>query len=313
MLVYIKPLSIFPELHSDTLFGALTFAINQLYPDKTEIILEEFKNNVPFFLSSPFPFIYGENDEKVKFFPKINLNKRTDKKDSLFDEMKKYKKIKFVEEEIFYNIINGKLNESDILNNYSDYSSSGSFLMKKSYDDFRLTEDIIPNNSVNRLFNTTEGIFYSEGQRYLNMGLFFYIEFNDEKYIPIIKSALKFLKDRGFGKDISTGKGQFEYEIYDESIKDVADAKYFINLSRFIPSEYDLENIDGYSVYEIDSKRGRCASGEIRKQVRFFKEGSIFKNYSDSYGTIVAVGDINPAIEYGIAFPVKTSIDLGGN
>ena len=117
MLVYITPLSIFPELHSDTLFGALTFAINQLYPDKTDTILEEFKNNVPFFLSSPFPFIYSENDEKVKFFPKINLNKRTDKNDSLFDEMKKYKKIKFVEEEIFYNIINGKLNESDILNN----------------------------------------------------------------------------------------------------------------------------------------------------------------------------------------------------
>ena len=198
MLVYIKPLSIFPELHSDTLFGALTFAINQLYPDKTETILEEFKNNVPFFLSSPFPFIYGENDEKVKFFPKINLNQDLNLNDSVFDDLKKYKKVKFVEEEIFYNIINGQLNESDILNNYSDYSSSGSFLMKKTYENFRLTEDIIPNNSVNRLFNTTEGIFYSEGQRYLNMGLFFYIEFNDEKYIPIIKSALKFLKDRGF-------------------------------------------------------------------------------------------------------------------
>lgn len=36
MLVYIKPLSMFPKLHSDTLFGALTSAINELFPDKID-------------------------------------------------------------------------------------------------------------------------------------------------------------------------------------------------------------------------------------------------------------------------------------
>ena len=33
MLIYIKPLSTFPKLHSDTLFGALTSAISELYPN----------------------------------------------------------------------------------------------------------------------------------------------------------------------------------------------------------------------------------------------------------------------------------------
>lgn len=30
------------------------------------------------------------------------------------------------------------------------------------------------------------------------------------------KAAIKFLKDRGFGRDISTGKGQFDYFIDEE-------------------------------------------------------------------------------------------------
>ena len=59
MLVYIKPLSTFPKLHSDTLFGALTSAVSELYPDKVEDMLNEFKNNnPPFFISSTFPVIF---------------------------------------------------------------------------------------------------------------------------------------------------------------------------------------------------------------------------------------------------------------
>ena len=42
MLVYIKPLSMFPKLHSDTLFGALTSAIGELFPNKVEEIKASF-------------------------------------------------------------------------------------------------------------------------------------------------------------------------------------------------------------------------------------------------------------------------------
>ena len=40
MLVYLKPFSLFPNLHSDTIFGALIYSINILYPDKTDSIIE---------------------------------------------------------------------------------------------------------------------------------------------------------------------------------------------------------------------------------------------------------------------------------
>ena len=34
MLIYLEPLSLFPELHSDTIFGALTYAIKELYGEE---------------------------------------------------------------------------------------------------------------------------------------------------------------------------------------------------------------------------------------------------------------------------------------
>jgi len=75
MLVYIKPLSIFPKLHSDTIFGALLSAISELYPDLVEDLVSKFKETPPFLVSSAFPFVYN-GKEKVKFFPKIILNEK---------------------------------------------------------------------------------------------------------------------------------------------------------------------------------------------------------------------------------------------
>lgn len=319
MLIYLKPLSLFPELHSDTLFGALTYAISELYPDKIESMLQEFENNqIPFLISSTFPFVFN-NDEKIRFFPKIILNQQNNFK---FDAkiFKDYKKIKFIEEKLFFDLIKGNIKELDILSNLEEgsktddskdhYFKSKELLMSKKYSlDIDYGENVVSNNSINRYTNETE-IFYNSGNEFKNMGLFFLIEFNDDNYKPLIKAAIKFLKDRGFGKDISTGKGHFDYEIdEDYSIfsffDDADDLDYFVTLSRFIPNETDLKNIDESSSYEIGSKQGRSSSNELRKQVRFFKEGSVFliNSQNNFYGSIVKSG--NPAVEYGFAFPLK--------
>ena len=51
------------------------------------------------------------------------------------------------------------------------------------------------------------------------------------------------------------------------------------------------------------------SSNEIRKQIRFFKEGSVFPDYKKYYGRNVSSGKVNPAIEYGFAFPLKCSLE----
>ena len=131
----------------------------------------------------------------------------------------------------------------------------------------------------------------------------------DEDYKPIVKAAIKFLKDRGFGRDISTGKGQFDYFIDEEYSLNHYEGNYFVTLSRFIPNSDDWAHINEFASYEIDSKRGKSSSNEIRKQIRFFKEGSVFPDYKKYYGRNVSSGKVNPAIEYGFAFPLKCSLE----
>lgn len=309
MLVYIKPLSTFPKLHSDTLFGALTSAISELYPDLIEKMLKEFEEGrPPFLISSTFPVIFND-DEKIKFYPKLIMDSDLSNIDP--KTLKDYKKVEYIEEELFNALIKGDLTEKDLLNNYDNYYRSLNLLMSEKLNvDFGVGENILPNNMVNRLINETE-IFYTQGDSYKNLGLFYLVYLFDEGYGKIIESAMKFLKDRGFGRDISTGKGHFDFEI--ESVLNYEDNEgdnMFVSLSRFIPTENDLKRINEYSFYEIGSKRGRDKSGEIRKQVRFFKEGSVFPNFQLTYGNIVKSGDINPAIEYGYAYPLRFSKEI---
>ena len=185
MLIYLKPLSIFPELHSDTLFGAITYAISQLYPEKVDEMVKSFEDEPPFIISSTFPFIFKEdfeNGKKIKFYPKIIFPQKSKDLEEKYHpkDFKEYKKVKFIEENLFFDLLKGRLSESDILRNYNQYTFIKGLLMRESYNiDVNFGENIIPNNSVNRITNETEGIFYTSGNEFKNMGLFFLVEFMD--------------------------------------------------------------------------------------------------------------------------------------
>lgn len=309
MLVYIKPVSTFPKLHSDTIFGAITSVISELYPDKLEGMLNEFESGrPPFLVSSAFPVIY-DNNEKIKFYPKLILGSDLNDIDSKI--IKDFKKVDYIEEEIFNKLIDGEISEKDILNDYTSYKRFSNLFMRKEIDvDIGFGENILPNNSVNRLKNDTK-IFYSSGDSFKNLGLFFLVQIFDFDFEEILKSVMKFLKDRGFGRDISTGKGHFDYELESYDIlSEPQGENMFVTLSRFIPTNDDVKRINEYSYYEIGSKRGRDKSGEIRKQFKFFKEGSVFPDYQMTYGSIYNSGDVNPAVEYGYAFPLRFNREM---
>ena len=308
MLVYIKPLSTFPKLHSDKLFGAILSAISEIFDDEILTnLINDFDNNPPFLISSAFPAIKTKKGFK-RFFPRIITNNNS-KVIVNPDNFKKFKKVEYFEEDIFFDLINGKLSEDEILENYSKYTQIDNLFMHKNNEiEIEIKNTVRPNNAVNRLNNKTD-IFYSEGIEYgKNIRLFFFIEIYDEKYESIIKSALKFLKDRGFGKDISTGKGQFDYNIENVSISELnilGNSSRFVTLSRFIPKEDEVKKLDEKSCYELGFKRSRDKNGKVRKQIRFFKEGSTFNCYCDSsYGHIVDVTENKSAFEYGYAFPL---------
>lgn len=298
MLVYLKPQSIFPQLHSDTLFGSIAYSINQIYPEKLEEILETFYNQNPAFLvSSAFPYIYS-SDKKIRFFPKI-IQKPSRVQS---DDIKKLKKVNYISENIFLKLASGKWSEQDLLEKIDQLYIQEEFLMEEKPEiQFKRNNLITPKNSINRISNASESIFYTSGDNYLNMGLFFIIDTIDDDYGKIIVSALDFLSDRGFGSDISTGKGHFTYEVEDYQLPDY-EAGYFTTLSRFIPTSNNLESLKNDSWYEIGSKRGRSSHGEIRKQIRFFQEGSVFPITKEKYyGKMIKSG--RDSVEYGYAFP----------
>lgn len=306
----------FPELHSDTIFGAIISSISQLHGETiVNNIIGAFESeNLPFTISSAFPCIIDEkNSNHIRFYPKISFSKESDKtereiSEKYLDNLKSYKKIEFLEEDIFFKVLNGELTEEDIILNLKDYYSYKGLLMNEKPDiDIYYGENIVPNNSVNRQFGNTE-IFYSSGTEYMNMGLFILADLSNEGYKVFFEEEFKFLQDKGFGKDVSIGRGQFEYEISYENISSLENnenSDYFVTLSRFIPTDDDLASIDK-SYYDIGFKRGVSSSKDIRKQIRFFKEGSsfIFNDKKDFYGQIVQSGDKSPAVEYGYAFLV---------
>lgn len=306
MLVYLKPLSLFPFVHSDTLFGAICSAVSELFPDKINEMMEDFENNPPFIVSSMFPCV-KEGDGYARFYPKV-ITTNTHMSDINVISLKKYKQVNYISEDIFLDIIWGSLSEEEIIRNIDEYYLYGDLLTKHEISEsFKYSESIIPRNTVNRMDNSSESIFYTNGYQFKGMNLYFIVHFYDERYRPIVESAIKFLKDRGFGKDITVGKGQFDYRLCEDVMEKTLlenRGNYFVTLSRYTPTEGNIEHINNFSAYELSSKRGRSTHGEIRKQHRFFIEGSTFPNYEKYYGQIIHSGMDTPAVEYGYAFPV---------
>ena len=316
LIVRIAPKSIFRPLHSDTLFGAICFAIDQIHGDDVMTkTIEKFKSTPPFLISSTYPYIKSDNITSdnaksdngiVYFLPKpITDIEKIDNYN--IDSSKILKSVKYVSMDVFNDWINGNIDNTYILKNINKYNvKSGLLFPKEKKLKFSIKNLDVPRNQINRLSNISD-IYYFNGYSCKNVGLFFMIRFYDEEYDTLLRGALKFLRDRGFGKDISSGNGKFEIEEFSENkiLEPPKNQKCFITLSRYIPS---LDEINALKIrknlfYEIYIKRGRSFNGRLKKQTFFFIEGSTFPNLKDTpYGRILHVQD--KSVEYGFAFSV---------
>jgi len=317
-IVYIRPKSLFPlNLPSNKIFGSICVGINAIYgEDELNTMLDNFhSDSVPFIISSAFPFVDGIKDEaKHHFFPKLITEPHKDTNKDL-DAAKKFKKVEYVEESIFNEWINGKISEADIIEVFKDkYKIKDKLLFPKDIKpSFNLTVGDLPHNQINRLSSSSENFYYSKGRYFGNAGQFFLIKFFDNEFKPKIISALKFIEDRGFGGDISSGDGQFEVIDGIKSIKIIDEpdgADTLATLSRYSP-ENDFNSFDkGRVWYELSKVQGKCGDGVMKKTLLMFKEGSTFP-ISDQgvYGQISEVRP-NPkrTVEYGVAFPIKVKI-----
>ena len=319
-IVYIQPKSCFPlDLSSNKIFGAICVGIRAIYGEEelNEMLSLFHGNDIPFIISSAFPFVDGPKDEeKHHFFPKpITEPDKTED----FGSAKKFKKVEYVDESIFNGWINGKISESAIIKVFDDrYKTKDKLLFPKGAElKFKLAVGDVPHNQLNRLSFRSDNFYYSKGRYFDNAGLFFLIKFFDDKFKSKIKYALKFIEDRGFGGDISSGEGQFEIKSEmksTEMIDEPDEADTFTTLSLYSPTD-EFNSFDKDRIwYELVKLRGRCGDGIMKKSLLMLKEGSTFPIIDrEFYGRVREVRpDPRRTVEYGIAFPIKVKIRMNG-
>lgn len=303
--VYIYPKSLFPaSLPSNTIFGALCSAFSELNFDVNEL-LEKYPDNPPFLISSGIPCEKKADGSVVHYFPlpKITYAKTPDENN--FDSLKEFKRVKFVHEDIFLKLSKGELKSTEIMDFEENYSikSSGILILKGEDFKWKQVPAEIPHNQINRLSSESEQFFYSEGCFYgEESGFCTFIDIRDESWKEKINAGFAFLKDRGIGKKVSSGGGEFNLEFGSFELPK-GDDKYLTTLSRFLPGDIEVfaENI----WYDLVTIRGRSMDGFMKKQVIMLKEGAVFKNTGERfYGSAVKVRDDPPVVEYGMAFTV---------
>ncbi len=353
-IIKIRPyssISNFPS--SDTLFGAFCWGIRYIYTESELVgMLDKFyhhKNS--FILSSCFPML-SKNNYQIYFFPTPCLPDITpDETDELaqkyetkfnkgkkysmvkvMEELKKLKKVEFVSEKIFSEIINGKMDMRRLSENYyaegcfpekkTSFTPEnlggrikllGKFLLNsEEYLNFfgkekrppsLIKSEIIQKNLIDRFTMSTSGAgeLYYSSEIFLNplVKLYFLVRTNNIDYF---KPVLRWLSDTGIGGDRTSGRNQYEISdnIKEMKLPESLSPNCFINLSRFLPKKNEIDFSKKPLFYNLLPYRSKVESSVFRdvdiwkKRIIYFKEGSIFplKEKKFFYGELKDIKEI---------------------
>jgi len=290
-------------LHSDTLKSAIFVSALNLYGG--EKISEQFFKQ--FKISSAFPFFFSRSEGRpIYFFPRPETVKLPIQIEGGNDgQEKNLKKIRYIETELFKQILSGvkdiKLTDENIAGSYV----SGSALKLRSLLEKENCEAIIRSEPYQHVHlprdfgQDSEPYFVDKLYFHEQAGLFFLL---DTEGLPEVEhqvlSAMKLLADSGIGTDRNTGNGHFEIEI-DEIELDVPNTEsYQMSLSLYWPTQKEIETCASKSFYGLTKRGGYISSPAnvehltIRKRsVYMFTEGSIFPYQAARRGRL---GDLHP-------------------
>ncbi len=321
-------------LHSDTLWGNLIYAYRMLYglADTSKLISLFLSDKIPFKVSSAFPFenyIDNQVQNIIYYFPKpiTSVNIRDAQNPEEMAYMKEFKKVKFIDKDIFESYLSGLCDDNllferfyrwkkakDDLNNMDNSDTKKIEELNKEIKKYRFNylTGIIPtfnlHNSIDRMNSSTlqqEGrgqLYWEEEFAYFGnkldeigdkiKGIFFLVEGEN---FDLIEGPLRLLSHIGIGGNKSIGKGSFTFEIDNFSFSPVHNPNSFVSLSLFHPNKDDLAKLQKNETnffYDITTRIGKIGRDfnlkfNEKNPVICFTEGSTFFIQESLKGEIV--------------------------
>ncbi|MFY9224373.1 MAG: type III-A CRISPR-associated RAMP protein Csm4 [Blastocatellia bacterium] len=332
MIIYLQPKTPFSKAvpRSDTLFGAICWSIRLLYGEQELTnLLANFQDNVaPFVLSSIFPFVQNMKGQKFLFFPRPMLPPKISEltSEEKYQKEKKAKKAKFVSQTVFAEMLNGRYEEKKD----SFIAYAGVLMTQAEKNQLEplnklLVESEVARNTINRLTNATINLFHEpvvathnyekvakltgEVSEKLTCGFYFLVKIDsqfDQKLRPMLKAAISFLQEKGFGGNTSVGFGQCAVEISDSLtvankplFPNYSDGKQLVTLSLMFPNDADKQHLTANQEHcygQLERRKGFLESAYVRGEIKqiwkptlfMFSEGAVFPkdNNRQVYGKL---------------------------
>lgn len=311
-------------LQSDTIFGHICWAIRFLKWEK-ENRLGEFINlydesNPPLLVSNGFPKGYlpkpilpPVTQEEIDTI--VGKEKRIENS----FKIKTIKKLDIIPKETFR-----ELQKEEVITPEKLFST----LINK-FDDIEKFKSksqvaVVQHNTINRMGRKTEGGLYSQEETFFDVGgskYEIYLKTNYFSYKELDR-IFSYISEEGFGKDKSTGKGYFAFEIIEgNDLPEANKPNAFMTLSSYIPSENDP--VEGY--YSILHKFGKLGGlyakgvsevggNPFKAPLIMFTAGSTFRDESYQngkvYGSLLKKVHHNESIRhYAYAYPLGINIE----
>ena len=263
------------ELHSDTLFGLICWAIRQVFSEERLVeLLKVFDaGQPPFLLSSAFPCA-KDNTGWKPFLPRPLLPPAPVAELSREEaqRLKQYKRLRYIPADHFNQFLQG------------DYSD-GSYYKSDAWKKFKVPMPQLIDrlhSTIDRLSGTTdgEGNLFSEPE-YRTDALYFLL---DGEEAELVVTALRFLEDFGWGGGNSVGYGLFAATAGESPLgAAVAEPDRFITLSLYHPRADELTHFKtGEAWYELVVRKGKVGghflqAGDFwKRSVLMFAPGSTF-------------------------------------
>lgn len=306
-------------LHSDTLFGALAWALRLVCgPDKPSVV-EELLHEPAIAFSSVFPFVCNPcSNFRLLFFPRP-LGAPLPLQDNDKDR-KTFAGWRYASLEVFNRLSNGEVTEEQIRNSFCALSPAATkeqannhkeylcldrkyLLTRKEYeqtkdawkksplfDEADLTRTRIDRRSggaaEGKLFFTQEVLTTDE-----HSGYFFLIRASQEiwqKWEEPLAAALAFLADRGLGGDISAGRGKLKDQRIEgfTGLREPGEPTRFVTLSLYSPKKGEVPTLQD-CWYNLLPRKGKVEmtylteTSPFKTRIQMFVEGSTFLLVSD--------------------------------